>query len=105
MAKSIIFERKFAMTGRMVGPGGISKEVKVGFSWTMFFFGPLVPLIRGDSKWFILSIVISLFTVGIGWLFLPFIYNKHYITDLMEKGYRPADIALRKELFDRGIVS
>lgn len=63
------------MTGKMVGPGSITKDVKVGFSWTMFFFGPLVPLFRGDLKWFLFSILISFFTVGIGWLILPFVYN------------------------------
>ena len=30
---------------------GLRKEVKVGFSWTVFFFGLFVPLFRGDLKW------------------------------------------------------
>ena len=29
---------------------GLRKEVKLGFSWTTFFFGWFVPLFRGDAK-------------------------------------------------------
>ena len=49
---------------------GLKKEVKCGFSWTVFFFGFLVPLIRGDLKWagimFVLALVIGIPTAGIG---------------------------------------
>lgn len=30
---------------------GAMKQVKVGYSWTVLFFGFFVPLIRGDWKW------------------------------------------------------
>ena len=36
------------------------KEVKLGFSWSMFFFGVFVPLFRGDWKWFLIILGISL---------------------------------------------
>ena len=39
---------------------GVTKECKVGFSWTMFFFGLFVSLLRGDFKWTILSAVLSI---------------------------------------------
>ena len=66
---------------------GLSKEVKVGFSWTTFFFGFIPALIRGDLKWaiimFLLSAVVGSFTFGVGawvvWIVFSFIYNKIYI--------------------------
>lgn len=76
---------------------GLVKEVKKGFSWTFFFFGVFVPLIRGDLKWavimFVLQALVGSFTFGIGAfvvsLIFAFTYNKIYIKGLLEKGYRP----------------
>ena len=76
---------------------GMVKEVKKGFSWTLFFFGLFVPLIRGDLKWgvimFLLQFLAGIFTIGVGSfvvsLIFAFIYNKIYIKELLEKGYRP----------------
>lgn len=67
---------------------GVTKTVKVGFSWTMLFFGVFVPLVRGDWKWGLISIVLAPITFGISWLVFPFIYNKLYINDLKNKGYK-----------------
>ena len=75
------------------------KEVKKGFSWTFFFFGLFVPLIRGDLKWaaimFVLQAIAGALTFGIGSfvvsLIFAFVYNKIYIKGLMEKGYRPTE--------------
>lgn len=67
---------------------GQVKIVKEGFSWTMLFFGALVPLFRGDLKWFVISIIAGLCTFGLSWLVLPFIYNKYYIEDLIKNGYK-----------------
>ena len=58
---------------------GVVKRVPVGFSWTMFFFGPLVPLFRGDIKWTIIYLLVVLVTLplyGIGCIVLPFIYEQ-----------------------------
>lgn len=76
---------------------GLIKEVKIGFSWTTLFFGLFVPLIRGDLKWALIMFGIALLagipTYGIGSfisnLVFAFIYNKLYVRDLLEKGYRP----------------
>ena len=75
------------------------KEVKKGFSWTFFFFGLFVPLIRGDLKWaaimFVLQAIAGALTFGIGSFVVSqifaFVYNKIYIRGLMEKGYRPIE--------------
>lgn len=76
---------------------GLIKEVKIGFSWTTLFFGLFVPLIRGDLKWalimFGIALIVGVPTYGIGSfisnLVFAFIYNKLYVRDLLEKGYRP----------------
>ena len=68
-------------------PSGLRKTVKQGFSWTMLFFGVLVPLFRGDLKWFLMSCILAICTCGLSWLILPFIYNKMYLEDLLVKGW------------------
>jgi len=84
---------------------GVSKEVKVGFSFTMLFFGLFVPLFRGDFKWTILALIIAIVTCGFGWLVMPFIYNKMYIKDLLERGYLPVTDEDRSILQGKGIIA
>ena len=66
---------------------GIQKNVKKGFSWTMLFFGFLVPVVRGDIKWAIITFLAAWVTLGISWLVFPFIYNQRYIEDLVSDGW------------------
>jgi phosphotransferase system glucose/maltose/N-acetylglucosamine-specific IIC component len=87
---------------------GVVRKVPIGFSWTMLFFGPLVPLFRGDIKWTILYLLVVLVTLpfyGVGCLILPFIYNKRYVIGLFERGYKPADEESRKILVAKGIIT
>lgn len=92
-------------------PSGITKEVKAGFSWTTFFFGFFVPLIRGDFKWaaifFVLAVFIGIFTMGIGGLIVgivfAFKYNMLYTKELIEKGYLPDSIDSKRYLAGKGI--
>ncbi len=67
---------------------GLQKKVKVGFSWTLLFFGVLVPLIRGDLKWALIMFVLAFLTGGVSWLVFPFTYNKIYVESLIENGYK-----------------
>lgn len=82
---------------------GIIKQVKLGFSWTMLLFGIFVPLVRGDFKWFLITLLVSVITCGIAWLVFPFIYNKIYIKELLEKGWLPADEVAANALRSKGI--
>ena len=90
---------------------GKTKEIKIGFSWSAFFFGAFVPLFRGDWKWFLIILGINTVsaTIDFGYLYgmdiplliiglsfiVPFLmlgfaffYNRLYAKDLYEKGYR-----------------
>ncbi len=67
---------------------GLQKKVKVGFSWTLLFFGVFVPLIRGDLKWALIMFVLAFLTGGVSWLVFPFTYNKIYVESLIENGYK-----------------
>ncbi|MCR6109838.1 DUF2628 domain-containing protein [Bacillus sp. A301a_S52] len=92
---------------------GVIKEVKVGFSWTTLFFGFFPALFRGDLKWatilFIITLVVGIATVGFGaWVpgvVFSFVYNKLFIKDLLDKGYKPANDASQQALHVRGIVT
>lgn len=75
---------------------GKNKEVKLGFSWTYFFWGNIVPLFRGDLKFFVIMLAInSLLIITPFFFVLPllnigfaFFYNKLYATDLYNANYK-----------------
>ncbi len=92
------------MVVNLINDAGVIKKAPVGFSWTMLLFGPFVPLFRGDVKWTILHLLLLLL-FGIGWIILPFIYNKRYIINLLERGYKPADEESRVALVNKGIIA
>ena len=87
----------------MKTPTGIIKQVKLGFSWTMLFFGIFVPLFRGDIKWFLITLLVACVTAGFSWFVFPFIYNKIYIKEMIEKGWLPADDFAANALKSKGI--
>lgn len=70
-------------------PIGEIKSIKTGFSWTTFFFGCFPAMFRGDWKWAIIMIIAALCTSGLSWFAFPFFYNRLYIQDLLNKGFRP----------------
>ena len=66
---------------------GDIRMVKKGFSWTTLFWGILVPLSRGDLKWFTYMTVLAFLTSGLSLLVFAFIYNSLYIYELEQNGY------------------
>lgn len=71
---------------------GIIKTAPVGFSWTTFFFSCLPALFRGDMKWFLIQLLCAAVTSGLSGLVFMFIYNKLYITKLLEKGFKVKNV-------------
>lgn len=62
---------------------GLTKEVKVGFSWTIFFFGALALIIR---KQYGLASV-SFFTFGLANFYFIFAANRMLAHQLIEGGW------------------
>lgn len=78
---------------KVINEIGKGKEITIGFSWTMFFFGLFVPLFRSDWKWFLILLVVNVIFFPTGYPFIPalifcFFYNKLYARDLYNAGYR-----------------
>ena len=75
---------------------GQIRLVPVGFSWTMFFFGPFAPTFRGDWKWAIILFLIAVLCAAIsggflGWLpgvIGAFMWNKSYLNRLISDGFQ-----------------
>lgn len=89
---------------RLKNQTGYIKEIKVGFSWTTLFFGFFVPLIRGDWKWFLIMLLVCVFTWWIACIPFAFVYNKQYIKGMLGKGWAPADEVSASVLESRGII-
>lgn len=66
---------------------GLTNMGYFGFSWTYLFFGGLVPLFRGEIGIGCLHILLSFITFGISNIIFSFLYNKQYMTRMIEKGY------------------
>ncbi|WP_158998371.1 hypothetical protein [Pigmentibacter ruber] len=71
---------------------GLMKEAPVGFSWTVFFFGFIAPMFRGDWKWSFIILLCQFATLGLSNIFFMFKYNKLYIKDLVYSGYKAKSI-------------
>ena len=69
---------------------GITKNAPVGFSWTTLFFSGFPALFRGDIKWCIIQLLLSI--TCISQLIFAFIYNKIFIQKLLEKGFKVKDV-------------
>lgn len=63
---------------------------KLGLSWTNFFFGPWVPLFRGEGGQFWIYMLINTCTFGIYQIVMLFLFNKQYIQRKFQNGWLPA---------------
>jgi hypothetical protein len=66
---------------------GLMKSGYYGFSWTFLFFGWFVPVFRGELLIGLLHLVITVVTFGLWQVIIAFLYNKQYMTRMLEKGY------------------
>ena len=84
------------------------RTVKVGFSWLILLLGPLVPLFRGNFKWFAIIIfgsgaahLLGWGTVGAEWggflfsiplsIWFAWIFNEQHRAWLWKKGWTKKD--------------
>lgn len=79
---------------------GITKAAPIGFSWTTLFFGPIPALLRGHILMGAILLALAIITAGISSIIAAFIYNKMYVTYLIEKGYRFKDVQRGKSKED-----
>jgi hypothetical protein len=72
---------------------GQLRKAPVGYSWTCLFFGFADAFYRNDWKWLFAMALSSGITGGFLWIVVyPFIYNKLYIQDLINNGYKVVSI-------------
>lgn len=93
------------MIVRLVNGSGEMRKAKIGFSWTVFFFGFLVPICRGDAKWAVLMFAASVLTLFLAQMVFCFTYNGTYIRELLANGFRPADDYSRSALIAKGYMA
>lgn len=82
---------------------GEVKQCKVGFSWTVFFWGFWPAVFRGDWKWAIFLLLLAICSLSISDIVFAFLYNKIYIKDLLEKDYQPMSASDRQILRQKGL--
>ncbi len=69
-------------------PSGMMKEGFFGFSWTYFFFGAFVPMFRGEIGVGCLHFLFNIFSLGIWQLIVCWLYNKQYMTRMLQSGWK-----------------
>jgi len=70
----------------------ITRQAPIGFSWTVLLFNFLPPLFRSDWKWAIIMFIIALLTWGLSAVLFAFIYNKLYLKDLIQAGFKAKSV-------------
>lgn len=66
---------------------GLTREVKVGYSWTVGLFGPFAFAARGHWAWAAGCFVLDMFTWGLGQVVLGQFANKITARWLVENGW------------------
>lgn len=66
---------------------GLTRSVKVGFAWTVFFWGPLAFAARGYWAWTAACAFIDICTYGIGQIFVAPYANRMTARWLVENGW------------------
>jgi hypothetical protein len=71
---------------------GLVVPIYDGWSWPVFFVGPVWHLVKGIWGIGLLYAAVCIFSGGLGWIvglfIMPKISNKQYREHLAEKGYR-----------------
>lgn len=72
---------------------GVQREVKVGYSWTVALFGPIVYAMRGLWGWAVIALILNIITWGLSGIVLGFFANKQTARHLAENGWRIVTLA------------
>lgn len=70
---------------------GLIKSGYVGFCWTYWFFGWLVPVIRGEIGIGVLHLILTICTFGLFQIIMAFLYNKQFMTRHLTSGWVLSD--------------
>lgn len=68
---------------------GVTKKVKVGYSWTVLFFGGFPMLMRGMPVHGLLLVALWFVTFGLSGIIYSFMANKATAIHYMDNGYEP----------------
>lgn len=68
---------------------GVLRETKIGFSWTIFFFGGFPFFFRGMPLHAVGFIIAGILTWGLSNIIMAFIGNKMTAKYYLENGYLP----------------
>ena len=77
-----------AFTTVTVSNGKEFKQVPLGFSWTMFFFGPFPAFARKDWGVGVILLFLCVFSFNAIGMIGAFFYNKVYARKIFDQGYR-----------------
>lgn len=70
---------------------GLTKKGFYGYSWTYLLFGWLVPIFRGEIGIGFLHLVLTVVTVGVFQVVMPYLYNRQYTSRQLTNGWVLAD--------------
>lgn len=89
---------------KLKNSAGVTKELKIGFSWTTLFFGGWVAMFRGQWGEFLKWVFLNPITIGIWGLVQCWTANKKTIIEHLEKGYSPASEHDEQKLVSNEII-
>ncbi len=67
---------------------GEEQNIRIGYSFTMFFFGFFVPFFRKDWQTGFILMLCDIFTLGIASIIFAGFYNAYFSKKLIKKGYK-----------------
>lgn len=70
---------------------GLVRKGYVGYCWTYFFFGWLVPIFRGEIGVGVLHLLLTSVSLGLFQLVMPFLYNRQFMTRQLTSGWQLSD--------------
>lgn len=73
------------------GQSGLLRKGFYGYSWTYLLFGFFVPIFRGEIGIGFLHLLFNILTLGVFQIFMPYLYNKQYMTRQLTRGWSLAD--------------